>query len=181
MTRVGVSGAAGRMGRLVAEAVAAAADLELVAAYDPAGRLAAVSYANDALTVNYTYDAQTGLLRTVSDSLTGTAVEFQYDGDFRLTLINLPGGEEIRYTWDAASRLTRLRSGRRVDFEYTRDAAGRVTGVAAVTPLTVPRVPTGMNIGVDTVPCAVSKDAARAAVVASVACTVKSKRVMGGF
>ena len=37
MTRVGVSGAAGRMGRLVAEAVAAAPDLELVAAFDPAG------------------------------------------------------------------------------------------------------------------------------------------------
>ena len=37
MTRVGVSGAAGHMGRLVAEAVAAASDLALVAAYDPAG------------------------------------------------------------------------------------------------------------------------------------------------
>jgi 4-hydroxy-tetrahydrodipicolinate reductase len=35
MTRVAVSGAAGRMGRLVAEAVAAVPDLELVAAYDP--------------------------------------------------------------------------------------------------------------------------------------------------
>ena len=37
MTRVGVSGAAGRMGRLVAEAVAAVPDLELVAGYDPYG------------------------------------------------------------------------------------------------------------------------------------------------
>jgi 4-hydroxy-tetrahydrodipicolinate reductase len=37
MTRVAVSGAAGRMGRLVAEAVAAAPDLELVAVYDPPG------------------------------------------------------------------------------------------------------------------------------------------------
>ena len=37
MTRVGVSGAAGRMGRLVAEAVAGAPDLELVAGYDPNG------------------------------------------------------------------------------------------------------------------------------------------------
>lgn len=37
MTRVGVSGAAGRMGRLVAEAVAAAPDLELVGGYDPVG------------------------------------------------------------------------------------------------------------------------------------------------
>lgn len=35
MMRVAVSGAAGRMGRLVAEAVAAAPDLELAAAYDP--------------------------------------------------------------------------------------------------------------------------------------------------
>lgn len=34
-TRVAVSGAAGRMGRLVAEAVAEADDLELVAGYDP--------------------------------------------------------------------------------------------------------------------------------------------------
>lgn len=37
MTRVAVSGAAGRMGRLIAEAVAAAPDLELVAGYDPNG------------------------------------------------------------------------------------------------------------------------------------------------
>lgn len=37
MTTVGVSGAAGRMGRLVAAAVRAADDLELVACYDPAG------------------------------------------------------------------------------------------------------------------------------------------------
>jgi len=37
MTRVAVSGVAGRMGRLVGEAVAAAADLELVAGYDPHG------------------------------------------------------------------------------------------------------------------------------------------------
>ncbi len=37
MTRVAVSGAAGRMGRLVAGAVAAAPDLDLVAAFDPAG------------------------------------------------------------------------------------------------------------------------------------------------
>jgi 4-hydroxy-tetrahydrodipicolinate reductase len=35
MIRVGVSGAAGRMGRLVSEAVAAAPDLDLVAGYDP--------------------------------------------------------------------------------------------------------------------------------------------------
>lgn len=37
MTRVVVSGAAGRMGALIAEAVASAPDLELVARYDPAG------------------------------------------------------------------------------------------------------------------------------------------------
>ncbi len=36
MTRVAVSGAAGRMGRLVAAGIAAADDLDLVAAYDPA-------------------------------------------------------------------------------------------------------------------------------------------------
>ncbi|MFH1330579.1 MAG: 4-hydroxy-tetrahydrodipicolinate reductase [Actinomycetota bacterium] len=37
MTRVGVSGTAGRMGRLVAEAVAGAPDMEFVAGYDPNG------------------------------------------------------------------------------------------------------------------------------------------------
>ncbi len=37
MIRVGVSGAAGRMGRLVCETVAAADDLELVAGFDPLG------------------------------------------------------------------------------------------------------------------------------------------------
>jgi 4-hydroxy-tetrahydrodipicolinate reductase len=43
VTRVGVSGAAGRMGRLVGEAVAAAPGLELVAAYDPAGAVEMVA------------------------------------------------------------------------------------------------------------------------------------------
>ncbi len=37
MIRVGISGAAGRMGGLIAETVAGTGDLELVAAYDPAG------------------------------------------------------------------------------------------------------------------------------------------------
>ena len=37
MIRVAVSGAAGRMGRLVAAAVADASDLELSGLYDPAG------------------------------------------------------------------------------------------------------------------------------------------------
>ncbi len=37
MIRVAVSGAAGRMGRMAAETVATAEDLELVAAFDPAG------------------------------------------------------------------------------------------------------------------------------------------------
>jgi len=43
MTRVAVSGAGGRMGRLVMAAVAAAADLELVAAFDPAHAGEAIS------------------------------------------------------------------------------------------------------------------------------------------
>jgi len=43
MTRVGVSGVSGRMGRLVAEAVAAAPDLELVGGYDPASAGEAVA------------------------------------------------------------------------------------------------------------------------------------------
>lgn len=50
MTRVAVSGAAGRMGRLVGEAVAAAPDLELVAGYDPNGageRVAGIAISTD--------------------------------------------------------------------------------------------------------------------------------------
>lgn len=43
MIRVGVSGVAGRMGRLVAEAVAAAPDLELAEGYDPGAAGQAVS------------------------------------------------------------------------------------------------------------------------------------------
>ncbi|MCU0281459.1 MAG: 4-hydroxy-tetrahydrodipicolinate reductase [Acidimicrobiia bacterium] len=43
MIRVGVSGAAGRMGRLVAEAVAAAPDLDLAEGYDPGAAGQAVS------------------------------------------------------------------------------------------------------------------------------------------
>ena len=49
MTRVAVSGAGGRMGRLVAEAVAATDDLELVAAFDPhaTGRTGGVAFSSN--------------------------------------------------------------------------------------------------------------------------------------
>ena len=50
-----------------------------------------------------------------------------------------------------------------------------------VTPLTVARVPTGMNTGVSTGPCAVWKRPRRAEVVASRARSSKSKSVMRGI
>jgi RHS repeat-associated protein len=109
------------------------------ATYDPAGRLASVTYADGALTVTYQYatgENGTGLLTNLYDQLTGTAIAFAYDEDLRLVSTMLPNGETIQRTWDDADRLARIQSGAHVDVELSRDAAGRITQTRLTAPLT---------------------------------------------
>ncbi|MBI4456655.1 MAG: hypothetical protein HY644_12245 [Acidobacteria bacterium] len=105
------------------------------ATFDDAGRLKSTTYNNNALTVTYAYDAATGLLSRVSDSLTGTQLDFAYDNDFRLAGITRPNSVSTALTWDNAARLTRIQEGSVVDLKYTLDAAGQVAQVDVTAPL----------------------------------------------
>ncbi len=112
------------------------------ATYDAAGRLATAAYHNDAFAVHYTYavgPTGDGRLTSVSDTITGTQVNFAYDADRRLVTVTLSNGETIAYTWDASDRLIRLQSGHHVDIGLTYDRSGRVTAQT----LTAPLVPAG--------------------------------------
>ena len=71
------------------------------AAYDAAGRLSQAVYSNGAFTVSYVYDLTNGLLRQVSDNLTGVSITFTYDLDHNLAgidheLLDLPGQNQQR-------------------------------------------------------------------------------------
>jgi RHS repeat-associated protein len=103
------------------------------AAYDSGGRLASVSY-HDAFTVAYTYDATTGLLAAVGDTLTGAYVDFTYDDDRRLTGMTRSNGVNAVYTRDNAGRVTRIQDGA-IDLQYALDGAGQITSTAMTVPL----------------------------------------------
>jgi YD repeat-containing protein len=104
------------------------------ATYDNGGRLKTATYNNDLFTVTYSYDAATGLLSGVTDSLTSAQTGFSYDNDNRLTGITRSNGVNAAFTFDGAGRLTRLQDGAIIDLQYTFDAAGRITGVAMTAP-----------------------------------------------
>lgn len=107
------------------------------AAYDDAGRLASVTYLTDtgSFTVTYGYDRR-GLLTSVSDDLTGTALALARDDAGRLTAVERPGDAlDTLYTYDDADRLTRIREGAVSDLQYTCNAAGEVTEVVYGLPL----------------------------------------------
>lgn len=103
-------------------------EASFTAAYTDGGRLKSleVSANDDRFSITYAYNATTGLLETVSDSLTQTAVTFAYDADGNLTAIDRPNGVHTRYDRDAAGRLVRIREGSFLDAAYTLDAAGQV-------------------------------------------------------
>ena len=103
------------------------------ATYDDAGRLKTVTYGG--VTVTYSYDAKTGLLASVSDSLTKTQYDFTYDKDQQLIGIARSNKVNTALTWDKAGRLTGIKDGSVVDAEYTLDAAGQVAGAKVTAPL----------------------------------------------
>jgi RHS repeat-associated protein len=96
------------------------------ATWTPGGRLASVSYADHALTINYAYDPVSGRLDTVTDSLTGTQIAFAYDADGRLVQQTDSHGGTNAFTYDAAGRVTRIQATPGMDLQYTYDAAGRL-------------------------------------------------------
>lgn len=105
------------------------------ATYDDAGRLKTVSYNNNTFAVTYSYDATSGLLSGVTDSLTNTRTGFAYDNDFRLTATTRSNNVHTTRTWDNAARLTRIQEGNIMDLKYTLDAVGQVTQVDFTAPL----------------------------------------------
>lgn len=108
--------------------------VELTASYDPAGRLREVTYPGG-VAVTYAYDAQSGLLRRVSDSLSGAWVEVAYGPDMRPATWTRSNGVGGSWTWDLAGRLARVREGDFLDLTYAYDAAGSVTSVTGAWPL----------------------------------------------
>ena len=105
------------------------------ATYDAAGRLAAVSYNNNAFTVTYTYDGKTGLLTGVDDNLANASMDFTYDADRLITGITRSNGVPTTYTRDNAGRITRIQDGSITDLQYVLDKAGQVTSVSMTVPL----------------------------------------------
>ncbi len=103
--------------------------------YDNGGRLKTAAYNNGAFTVAYAYDGSTGLLSRVTDSLTNTRIDFNYNKDFRLAEITRSNGVNTSYTYDNAARLTGSRDGNIIDMRYTLDAAGQVVQAKRKAPL----------------------------------------------
>jgi RHS repeat-associated protein len=104
------------------------------ATYDDGGRLETLSYNNGQFSITYTHDAR-NLLTRVTDSLTGTAIDFNYDNDGRITAVTRPGGTNTSFTWDDASRMTRIQHGTLADIQYIYNAAGEITGMDYDLPL----------------------------------------------
>ncbi|MDY6971784.1 MAG: RHS repeat-associated core domain-containing protein [Thermodesulfobacteriota bacterium] len=105
------------------------------ATYDDGGRLSTVTYANNAFTVTYGYDTTTGLLSSVTDSLTGALMTFTYDSDRRLVGVYRSNNVHGTLTWDNASRLTGIQEGSIFSIQRTMDAAGQVTQASMTVPL----------------------------------------------
>ena len=104
------------------------------AGWTQGGRLASVAYNNNAITVNYEYDAANGLLTAVSDTLTGIRLTFEYDLDRRLVAIRRPNSIKSTFAYDSAGRIDRLTDGTILDIQYAYDAAGRLVSETRNTP-----------------------------------------------
>ena len=84
----------------------------------------------------------TGLLSGLSDTLTGTQVDFILDSDGRLTEINRSNGVDTIYTWDGANNVIRIQHGRRaagfIDIQHDFNPAGQVIQEIINAPLDPP-------------------------------------------
>jgi len=103
------------------------------AGYDADGRLTQVTYAG-LFSVAYAYDSR-DRLTSVSDTLTGTQLQFNYDDAGRLTNVVRPNGVHSLISYDAAGRITRVREGAFVDLQYTLSGAGDVASMDVTAPL----------------------------------------------
>ncbi len=128
------------------------------ASYTAASRLSSVSYNNGLFEVTYSYDPVTGLLTQVSDTLTGTVIDFSYDLDRRLTLIDRSNNTQTEFSYDAADRLTRIRGNHTVtgtdylDLQYSLNAIGDVIDQSVVSPISLDSTlftPAVQNFSVD--------------------------------
>ncbi len=123
-------------GRVVATTIDSAA---FGATYDDGGRLRTVGYFDGTFSVTYEYDAVTGLLSRVSDSLVFAWVEFSYDDDFRLTAMTRANGADTEMSWNEAGWLSRIRhydgDGDVADLRYSHNKAGQIVRIDMDVPL----------------------------------------------
>ncbi|OQX12491.1 MAG: hypothetical protein BWK80_43695, partial [Desulfobacteraceae bacterium IS3] len=110
-------------------------DIGFGAVYDAAGRLKTVTYNNGALTVEYVYNAENGLLTGVKDTLTQKEVTFAYDDDRQLVGITRSNGVNTTYDYDETGKLIRIRDGSIIDLKYSFDKAGQIIGADITVPL----------------------------------------------
>ncbi|MEM7343636.1 MAG: RHS repeat-associated core domain-containing protein, partial [Chloroflexota bacterium] len=96
------------------------------ATYDDGGRIQTVSYNDGLFTVTYTYNARNQVTH-VTDSLTGTTIQFIYDDDGRIKGIQRPNGVNATITLDNDSRVTRIQEGALADMQYKYNGADEVT------------------------------------------------------
>ncbi|MDJ0952785.1 MAG: 4-hydroxy-tetrahydrodipicolinate reductase [Acidimicrobiia bacterium] len=94
MTKVGVSGAAGRMGKLVAETIAYATGFDLVAAFDPNGAGKTVGGVAVATTPEVMLDADVVVEFTVPDAVMDNLRNWQTMG--RHAVVGTSGFDETR-------------------------------------------------------------------------------------
>ena len=113
-------------------------DAQYGATYSNAGRLKTATYplgGDKSFTVKYGYNGETGLLTSVSDSLTNAQIDFTYDKDDRLIGMARSNKVNTALTWNNASRLTGIKEGSVIDAQYALDAAGQVTSAKITAPL----------------------------------------------
>ncbi|NCC49740.1 MAG: hypothetical protein EOM20_00860 [Spartobacteria bacterium] len=103
-------------------------------AYDAAGRLAELDYGG-IMTVTYQVEPATARITNQFDSLTGTQITYEYDGQGRLTGIRRSNGQNAAFTRGADGSVTRIADGTVLDLEYAYDANGRITSVGGTWPL----------------------------------------------
>ena len=109
-------------------------DVDYGATYDDGGRLHTVTYNNGTFTVTYAYNSR-DLLTEVTDSLTNTTLEFDYDDDKKLKGISRSNGISSAFTYDKAARITDIKEGSIASLQYTYNASGAIIKVNMEIPL----------------------------------------------
>jgi len=109
--------------------------------YDDLSRL--TSAANEAGTVNFTYDNRSRV-KTTTDVF-GHTIEYNYDANGNRTQLKLDGSVHTTYAYDAANRLTTLTDEASQNFTFSYDIANRLISKTLPNSVTTTYDYDGMN------------------------------------